>query len=121
MSPEETQAFATHWVAAWNSHDLPAIMTHYDESVELTSPFAARLLGTDGKVITKANLQEYFRRGLEAYPDLHFELNEVFSGLRSVVLCYTNQSGTRVAEFMELLPNGKVTRVVANYGASTRP
>jgi len=34
-----------------------------------------------------------------------------------VVLLYTNQKGTRTAEFMDLSAIGKVARVVANYSA----
>jgi predicted ester cyclase len=66
-------------------------------------------------VIGKPNLGAYFKRGLEAYPELHFRLEDVFWGIHSVVLCYTNQKGTRTAEFMELSATGKVKRVVANY------
>src|SRR3982074_2585876 len=104
------------WVAAWNAHDLDLIMTHYDDAIELTSPVAAQLLGTsDGKVFGKANLRAYFQRGLEAYPQLHFRLEDVLWGVNSVLLYYTNQKGTRTAEFMELSATGKVARVVANY------
>jgi hypothetical protein len=118
MTKDEAWKLANHWVAAWNAHDLDLIMTHYDDSVELTSPVAAQLLGTpDGKVIGKANLRAYFRRGLEAYPELQFRLEDALWGVNSVVLCYANQKGTRTAEFMELSANGKVTRVVANYSA----
>jgi predicted ester cyclase len=105
------------WVAAWNAHDLDLIMTHYDDAVELTSPVAAQLLGSsDGKVVGKPNLRAYFQRGLEAYPELHFHLEDVLWGMNSVVLYYTNQKGTHTAEFMELSAYGKVMRVVANYG-----
>jgi predicted ester cyclase len=94
------------------------ILTHYDDVVELTSPVAAQLLGTpDGKVSGKANLRAYFERGLAAFPELHFHLEDVFWGVSSVVLCYLNQKGTRTAEFMELSATGKVARVVANYSA----
>jgi predicted ester cyclase len=93
-------------------------MEHYEDAIELTSPVAARLLGSsDGKVIGKANLRAYFQRGLEAYPEIDFRLEDVLWGVTSVVLYYTNQKGTRTAEFMELSARGKVTRVVANYGA----
>lgn len=93
-------------------------MTHYEDGIELTSPVAAQLLGTsDGKVRGKANLRAYFRRGLEAYPDLRFQLEDVLCGVSSVVLYYRNQKGTHTAEFMELSAAGKVARVVANYGA----
>lgn len=118
MTRDEAWHWADDWVAAWNAHDLERIMKHYEEAVELTSPVAAQLLGiSDGKVVGTANLRAYFRRGLEAYPGLHFQLVDVLWGLDSVVLYYTNHKGTRTAEFMELSANGKVARVVANYGA----
>ena len=118
MTKDEAWELANHWIAAWNSHDLDAIMTHYEDAIELTSPIAARLLGTpDGKVVGKANLRAYFQRGLEAFPELTFHLEDVLWGLNSVVLYYTNQKGTRTGEFMELSAAGKVVRVVANYNA----
>jgi predicted ester cyclase len=118
VTRDEAWKLANHWVTAWNARDLDLIMTHYDEAVELTSPVAARLLGTaDGKVIGKANLRAYFQRGLEAYPDLRFDLEDVLWGLNSVVLLYANQKGTRSGEFMELTAAGKVARVAANYNA----
>ncbi|MGD0761279.1 MAG: nuclear transport factor 2 family protein [Candidatus Sulfotelmatobacter sp.] len=118
MTRDEARDLASHWVEAWNTHDLESIMTHYDEGIELTSPVAAQLLGApDGKIRGKANLRAYFRRGLEAYPDLRFDLEDVLCGVNSVVLYYKNQKGTRTAEFMELSATGKVARVVANYSA----
>jgi predicted ester cyclase len=118
MTRDEAWSLANDWAAAWNSHDLDAILEHYDDAVELTSPVAARLLGAPGgKVVGKANLRAYFQRGLEAFPELHFHLEDVLWGLNSVVLYYTNQKGTRTAEFMELSSSGKVARVVANYNA----
>jgi hypothetical protein len=118
VTKEEAWNFANHWVAAWNAHDLNSIMTHYEDAIELTSPVAAQLLGTpDGKVVGNANLRAYFQRGLEAYPELQFRLEEVLWGINSVVLSYTNQKGTRTVEFMEVSAVGKVVRVVANYNA----
>jgi hypothetical protein len=118
VTKDEAQKLAEHWVAAWNAHDLEAIMAHYDDAIELTSPLATQLLGTpDGKVVGKASLRAYFQRGLEAYPDLHFQLADVLCGVNSALLYYTNQKGTRTAEFMELSATGKVARVVANYSA----
>jgi ketosteroid isomerase-like protein len=116
VTKDEAWRLANHWVAAWNAHDLDLIMTHYEEAIELVSPVAAELLGTpDGKIVGKGSVKAYFQRGLEAYPELRFHLEDVFCGLNSVVLLYTNQKGTRTAEFMELSPVAKVARVVANY------
>jgi predicted ester cyclase len=114
----DAREFAREWIGAWNSHDLDAILSHYAEDVALTSPIAAKILNTpSGTLQGKTALRNYFTRGLEAYPNLNFELLDVMRGLRSVVLCYLNQNGTKTAEFMEIGEDGKVVRVVANYSA----
>ncbi|HTB98867.1 MAG TPA: nuclear transport factor 2 family protein [Terracidiphilus sp.] len=116
MTKEEARILADDWVAAWNAHDLEAILKHYDDGVELTSPVALQLLGLPGgKVLGKSNLRAYFQRGLEAFPELRFDLEAVLAGLNSLVLYYANQRGTRTAEFMEVNAAGKVTRVIAHY------
>lgn len=118
VTKEQALRLAGEWIAAWNAHDLDAIMSHYADSVELTSPIAAQLLGIPGGTVAgKVNLRAYFQRGLAAYPELHFELQETLWGVNSIVLYYTNHKGTRSAEFMELSDDGKVRRVVAHYNA----
>ena len=116
LTKEQAHQFAHEWVSAWNAHDLDKIMSHYQEQVELISPVAAQLLNLrDGKVSGKANLRAYFQKGLSAYPALHFDLQEVLWGVSSVVLYYANQRGTHTGEYMELSPQGKISRIVANY------
>lgn len=116
MTKDEARSLASEWIAAWNAHDLDLILSHYEDAIELTSPAAAQLLGTpDGKVVGKANLKSYFQRGLEAYPELHFHLENVLCGINSIVLYYKNQKGTHTGEFMELSAAGKVARVIAHY------
>ena len=115
MTRDEIRQLDGDWVVAWNAHDLEAIINHYDEGVELISPVAEHLGIPNGRVTGKSSLREYFQRGLEAYPELHFDLKDVLAGLNSLVLYYTNQKGTRTAEFMDLDAGGKVTRVVAHY------
>ena len=112
----EAKEFARQWVAAWNSQDLDAIMSHYDVGVVLISPVAANILDDpSGTIEGNAALRIYFKRGLELYPNLHFELLDVMWGLSSIVVYYKNQKGTRTAEFIEFGKNGKIIRVVANY------
>jgi predicted ester cyclase len=118
LSEKRARELASHWVEAWNSHDLDRIMAHYEDSVVLVSPVAARILGDpSGTVSGKPALRSYFERALERYPNLKFELIDLLWGLNSVVLYYTNQNGSKTGEFMELGPDGKVARVVANYSA----
>ena len=93
-------------------------MSHYAPHIVLTSPVAASLLNDPAGVVSgKSALRSYFARGLEAYPNLAFELMDVMWGLHSIVLYYKNQKGTRTGEFMDLDADLKVIRVVANYSA----
>lgn len=116
LSEIEARQFANGWVQAWNAHDLDAVMSHYAPEVVLTSPTAARLLSDpSGTVKGKQALRRYFERGLEAYPNLSFNLLDVLWGISSAVLYYVNQKGTNTCEFMEFDANQKVVRVVANY------
>jgi predicted ester cyclase len=116
LTEAAARQFAKDWVLAWNSHDLDAIMAHYGSDAVLTSPVAAQLLRDPSGTVTGLEaLRAYFQRGLEAYPNLAFDLVDVMWGLSSVVLYYVNQKGTKSGEFMEFDAFGKVVRVVANY------
>jgi hypothetical protein len=109
-------AFAEEWVNGWNSHDLERILAHYDDEVILTSPVALKLLHGDGTVRGKAALREYFLRGLQAYPDLRFDLIDALWGTETIVIYYINNvRGSKTAEVMLLNAAGKICRVWANY------
>jgi hypothetical protein len=116
LSSEQARTFANERIAAWNAHDLVAILHHYAPAVVLTSPVAARITG-DSTVTGIDALRRYFARGLERFPELRFTLLDVFTGFSSVVLVYANQSGTRTAEWMQFNDEGQVIRVAAQYSA----
>jgi hypothetical protein len=109
--------FAQDWVEAWNSHEREKILSHYADDVVLISPVAQKLLGNeDGAVRGKPALGEYFSRGLQAYPEIHFELIDVLWGVETIVLYYRNNvRGNKTAEVMQIGANGKVRHVWANY------
>jgi ketosteroid isomerase-like protein len=109
--------FAEEWVEAWNSHDLNRILDHYDDQVILTSPVALNLLkNSSGIVEGKPALRDYFSVGMKAFPDLHFELIDVFWGVETIVVLYANNvRDGKSAEVMQLNAAGKVCRVWANY------
>jgi predicted ester cyclase len=111
------RAFAQDWVKAWNSHDLERILSHYDDEVRLVSPVALKLLNNgDGVVQGRTALREYFRRGLEAFPNLRFDLIDVLWGVETIVLYYANKvRGNKTAEVLQLTPAGKIFKVWANY------
>jgi ketosteroid isomerase-like protein len=116
ITQEQAQQLAYRWIEAWNSHDLDEILAHYAEDVVLVSPVAANILNDPlGTVNGKEALRNYFKKGLEVYPDLKFELIDVMWGLFSVVFYYINQKGSKTGEFMEVGSTGKITKVIANY------
>lgn len=118
LTESKAREFAKDWIDAWNAHDLDAIMSHYAPEVNLTSPVAAKLLDDPAGTINGAQaLREYFKKGLEIYTELSFELLDVLWGVSSIVLLYRNQVGTRTGEFMEFDAEGHVVRVVANYSS----
>ncbi len=117
-TPESAAAFAAEWVAAWNSHDLDAILSHYAEDVVFSSPFVTALLGNaDGIVRGRDALRDYFARGLDAYPDLEFDLHAGLAGAASVAVHYRSVGGREAIEVMELGEDGLVHRVTCHYSA----
>jgi ketosteroid isomerase-like protein len=116
ISHEHADRFATEWVAAWNAHDLDAIVAHYAEDVSFVSPFVAALTGEESaRIEGRAALREYFRLGLEAYPDLHFDLFTALPGASSIALHYRSVGGRLAIETMELDADGLVVRAAAHY------
>jgi ketosteroid isomerase-like protein len=112
------RAFADGWYAAWNAHDLDAILEHYADDVDLSSPLVAGLAGDPGgRLVGKEALRRYFAAGLERYPDLRFEPLELFVGVDSLVLRYVSVGGRPSAEVVFLGDDGKVHRYVAHYGS----
>jgi ketosteroid isomerase-like protein len=116
LTKEQAHKFAADWIQAWNSHDLDEILSHYTEDVVLISPIAAKLLNDPSGIVRgKTALRGYFRKGLDVYPNLKFELIDVMWGVGSVVLYYINQNGTKSGELMEVDSVGSITKVIANY------
>ena len=116
ITPKEAEDFAQSWLEAWNSHDLEAILDHYADDVELTSPFVVQVLGDpSGAIRGKDNLRMYFGMGLSMFPDLRFDLIQVFVGVSSLVLRYRSVDDIPAAEVMVFDPQGKVVRTMAHY------
>jgi hypothetical protein len=119
LTPEEARDFALGWVKAWNSHDLEAILEHYADDVELTSPLVVQVLGDpSGTLKGKDNLRLYFGMGLALFPDLKFDLIQVLTGVNSLMLHYRSVNDTLGAEVMVLNPQGKAAKVLAHYSTA---
>lgn len=121
LTPADAKAFADRWYAAWNAHDLDAIMACYEPTIEHSSPFIKRynagmpdendtaLRGIDA-------VRDYFRRALERNPTLRFDPMHVTTGLESVLLVYRRMSGDLAGEVFFLSSRGLIQRSVSHYG-----
>lgn len=112
MDPVSVRKFVDGWVAAWNAHDLDALLVHFADDVTFRSPVAAQLLGGDGIIRGKEALRAYWSEGLRRIPDLRFEVLGTYVGVDCLVINYRNQKGGVVNEV--LIFDGPL--VVEGYG-----
>ncbi len=115
LTEADAIAFSHNWIRAWNSHDIQSIMDCYDNNIRLVSPIAQKLLERP-LIEGKKAVEDYFKKGLQAYPDLKFEFQHVLTGEQSIILLYRNQNGTDAGEFMQLNAAMKITQMFAHYG-----
>ncbi len=117
MREQTAQAFAAGWIAAWNAHDIDAILSHYAEDIEFSSPIARALTG-EGRVRGLADLRTYWTQGLSLNGALQFHLLDVLRGDGVLTLVYRNERQQCVAETFEFDAHGRVIRGFVCYGAA---
>ncbi len=101
MSTPEPHAFARDWLAAWNAHDVEAVLRHFHDDVVFTSPVAVRVLPESSGVLRgKDALRRYWTEGLRLIPDLRFTVEAVYAGISAIVITYRNQKNVLVNEVL---------------------
>jgi hypothetical protein len=118
LAPDAAHRFAESWFAAWNAHDLDAMMAHYADGIEHSSPFIARYNADPdcAPLRGKPAVRDYFGRALERNPTLRFDPIHVALGVDSVSLVYRRMTGEVACETFFLDAAGKVARSVSHYG-----
>jgi len=108
--------FASHWIEAWNSHDLDAILAHYTDDFEMSSPVIVSTMNEpSGKLKGKKIIRVYWSRALAKYPELRFDKLHVLAGVGSVTIIYKGVRGLS-AEVFHFNNQGKVYAAYAHYG-----
>jgi hypothetical protein len=116
ITQEFAQAFAEEWIAAWNSHDLDRIFSHYADDFEMSSPLIVERMGVlSGSLKGKPAIRLYWTAGLASQPPLQFVLGSVFAGVDSITIEYRRVGGRHAAEVLFFGPDGKAIRGVAHY------
>lgn len=101
MDAEFALKFAEEWQAAWNSHDIERILTHYSDDVVFQSPYVVhRLQEPTGEVRGKDALRAYWESGLQQQPTLEFTVDDVRLSVDTLVINYRNERGHTVSEVL---------------------
>jgi hypothetical protein len=107
--------FAADWIAAWNSYDLNAILSHYAEDVVFHSPRIAIVMGEPvASVSGKPALARYWTKALQG-KDLRFHLERVYLGSDSLSISYRNHRAQHVVETFVFSADGLVIKSIATY------
>ncbi len=116
VNKEFALEFANDWIESWNAHDLEKILSHYADGFEMNSPVIRGRVGiANGKLIGKPAIGEYWKGALEANPDLHFALKNVFTGPLSITILYEGSPGRLVTETFIFNDQLLVENSFANY------
>ena len=114
--PAFCAALGKQWIDAWNSHDLERILALYSDDSEMTSD-KIPLLGLDptGTLRGKDRLRQYWSKGLQLTPNLHFTLIDVYVSPDSLVVFHENDRGAKICEYLRLNADGKIRQASANH------
>ncbi len=116
MTHEEAARFASDWVEAWNRHDIDAVLTHYADDFEMTSPMIQQVLGIESDTLKgKKAIGDYWRAALSKVPDLAFSVIDVTSGLDVVSIYYRAVLGKLAIETFFFNKEGHVCKAIATY------
>jgi hypothetical protein len=116
MNADFAKHFASDWIAAWNSHDLKRILSHYVDDFEMTSPKIIQLANEpSGTLRGKTAVGNYWARALQLMPDLQFELISTLVGVNSITLYYRGAKGQHAAEVFYFNSQQQVIRAFAHY------
>jgi hypothetical protein len=107
---------ADSWLAAWNAHDLDAIMACYSEDVEFVASTVIQRWGReDGRLQGRSELRRHFELGLQLAPHLTFTEEAFLSCPDGYALLYLRENNNRVLDVVELNANGQAAKVRAFY------
>jgi ketosteroid isomerase-like protein len=103
MSATKNLEIARAWLAAFNAHDVDALVALYDDRAEHTSPKIRALHpDTGGKIVGKAALTSWWKDAIARVPGLRYEETSLTADDDRVLLEYvrhaTDQPPMLVAE-----------------------
>jgi len=117
MSIKFAETFAEEWINSWNSHDIAKVLSHYSNDFTIETPRALEVLPkSDGIVIGKEAVKQYWLTSMKRRPDLQFQLLDVLTGINGLSIYYLNTAtNKRAVEIMMFNGDKKVNRAIVHY------
>jgi hypothetical protein len=121
MTYDAMMRFAEDWVSAWNRRDVDAVLAHYADAAQFTSPIARSVVGRP-VLRNKQELADYWRGALSRISTLEFTLDhaawdERRRELNVVYEANLNGERKRACEIMRFDAEGRQISGEALYGA----
>lgn len=114
---QQPHEFAENWIQAWNRHDLDAVLAHFSDDFEFSSPLIRKFAGElSGRLSGKNAVRAYWQTGLSRLPNLHFELVDVLVGVDCLTVLYKGHRGL-CAEVFQFGADDRAIRGHALYAA----
>lgn len=104
---ESNKEIALHWFAAFNAHDLEALLVLYHNDAQHFSPkLKIRQPDTMGLIKGKAALRAWWQDAFERLPDLHYSVQKLTADTEQVFMEYIRsvpgEEDLRVGEVLEI-------------------
>jgi hypothetical protein len=112
MSTEKNLSIAHLWFEAFNAHNLEKLLSLYDDDAQHFSPkLKIRHPETNGLVIGKNALRNWWQDAFERLPTLHYKVTSLTSNYDRVFMEYIrtveDEENMLVAEVLEI-KEGKI-------------
>ncbi|MEO8588401.1 MAG: nuclear transport factor 2 family protein [Flavobacteriales bacterium] len=107
MSAHANKLIAQRWFAAFNAHDLEALLALYADTAQHYSPkLKVRQPVTNGLIKGKDALRAWWRDAFDRLPDLNYEVTKLTSDDQQVFMEYIRHvqgdEDLRVGEVLEI-------------------
>ncbi|WP_306349995.1 nuclear transport factor 2 family protein [Flavobacterium sp. '19STA2R22 D10 B1'] len=112
MIPKNLESVAHKWFDAFNTHHLEQLLSLYDDEAKHFSPkLKIRRPETNGLVVGKEALRDWWRDAFDRLPTLHYKVTSLTANNDRVFMEYIRQvegeEDMLVAEVLEV-NNGKI-------------
>ena len=120
MNPQEIMSIAYKWFDAFNNHNLEQLLSLYDDQAQHFSPkLKIRKPETNGLVIGKEAMREWWKDAFDRLPTLHYKVNSLTANSDRVFMEYVRtvegEPEMLVAEVLDIR-EGKITQSRVYHG-----